>query len=101
MRQYGLNMITNLLPDPDSIKQNNEVAKAQLKKRLVTDATPGPGDYNPFKQPPIGDSLSPNDQSLEFKKAKEKNLLSKLGLQDNLLGKKGLAFNSTAPRFQA
>ena len=49
MRQYGLNMITNLLPDPDSIKQNNEVAKAQLKKRLVTDATPGPGDYNPLK----------------------------------------------------
>mmetsp|Transcript_16811 Transcript_16811/g.21275 ORF Transcript_16811/g.21275 Transcript_16811/m.21275 type:complete len:108 (+) Transcript_16811:1842-2165(+) len=27
-------------------------------------------------------------------------MLSKLGLQDNLLGKKGLAFNSTSPRFK-
>ena len=28
MRQYGLNMITNTLQDPDLIKSNNEVAKA-------------------------------------------------------------------------
>ena len=34
MHQYGLNMITNTLPDPDQLKTNNEVAKAQLKKRL-------------------------------------------------------------------
>ena len=35
MRQYGLNMITNTIQDPDQIKTNNEVTKAELKKRLT------------------------------------------------------------------
>lgn len=46
MRQYGLNMITNTLQDPDQMKANNEVAKAALKKRLVGTQGPGPGDYD-------------------------------------------------------
>ena len=54
MRQYGLNMITNTLQDPDQIKTNNEVAKAALKKRLETHHAPGPGEYDPVKKPPIG-----------------------------------------------
>ena len=37
-------MITNTLVDPDMLKINNEVAKAQLKKRLKTEP-PGPGAY--------------------------------------------------------
>ena len=37
-------MITNTLVDPDMLKINNEVAKAQLKKRLKTEP-PGPGSY--------------------------------------------------------
>ena len=39
---------------------------------------------------------------MELKKiaGKDRSLLQRLGLQDNLLGKKGLAFNSTSPRFQ-
>ena len=37
----------------------------------------------------------------ELKKGKDRNLLSKLGLNEALVGKKGMAFNSTAPRFQS
>ncbi len=92
------------MPDPDSIKQNNEVAKAQLKKRLVTNHSPGPGEYDPLKKPPIGNQspLGVSESGLDLKKigGKDRSLLQRLGLQDNLLGKKGLAFNSTSPRFQ-
>jgi len=49
MRQYGLNMITNTLPDPEKLKTNNEVAKAALKKRLQN-FSPGPGEYSLEKQ---------------------------------------------------
>ena len=94
-------MITNLMPDPDSLKQNNEVAKAELKKRLMSNMPPGPGEYDPKKNESFnafnGDKI---DAVSDFRKPKDKSLLSKIGLQDNLIGKKGLAFNSTSPRFQ-
>lgn len=32
---------------------------------------------------------------------KDKGLLSKLGLNENLISKKGTAFNSTSPRFKS
>ena len=59
-----------------------------------------------MKKPPIGAQKSPNSFTIEnlqeLKKGKDKNLLSKLGLNDSLVGgKKGMAFNSTAPRFQS
>ena len=90
-------MITNTLQDPDQIKTNNEVAKAALKKRLETHHAPGPGEYDPVKKPPIGALQSPNsftlDNIAELKKGKDKNLLSKLGLNEALVGgKKGTAF---------
>lgn len=98
-------MITNTLQDPDAIKSNNEVAKAALKRRLETHQSPGPGDYNPQKNLPLGQSHSPHNLTLdtlaELKKGKDRNLLSKLGLNENLVGKKGMAFNSAAPRFQS
>ena len=46
MHQYGLNMITNTLQDPEQIKTNNEVTKAELKKRLTSSSVPGPGEYD-------------------------------------------------------
>ena len=103
MRQYGLNMITNTIQDPEQMKSNNEVAKAQLKKRLIDDQPPGPGQYDPLKKPPLGGSPSPLslETIAELKRGKDKSLLSKLGIQENLLSKKGLAFNSTSPRFQS
>ena len=45
MRQYGLNMIAHTIQDPEHIRSNNEVAKAQLKARLKPDSVPGPGAY--------------------------------------------------------
>ena len=48
MQKYGINMITNTIQDPSNLKQNNEIAKAQLKKRLDT-FEPGPGSYDPIK----------------------------------------------------
>lgn len=56
MRQYGLNMISNTLPDPEQVKSSNEVAKAQIKKRLTADSVPGPGQYNPIAKTLIGGS---------------------------------------------
>jgi len=41
------------------------------------------------------------DQLAEIQKGKDKNLLSKLGIKDAMVGKKGMAFNSTSPRFQS
>ena len=82
LRQYGLNMITNTLQDPEQIKSNNEVAKAALKKRLITNEPPGPGQYNPVKQP-IGPHTSRNstlDNISDLRKVKDKSvLLGKLG----------------------
>ena len=96
MRQYGLNMITNTLQDPEQIKSNNEVAKAALKKRLTSHEPPDPGDYDPVKKAPIGASQTPNNLTLEtlaeLKRGKDKNMLSKLGINDSLVGKKGMAF---------
>jgi len=72
MRQYGLNMITNTLPDPDQMKSNNEVAKAQLKKRLNAEQSPGPGSYDPLMKPPLGaNSATPAPQLPEWKRAKD------------------------------
>ena len=106
MRQYGLNMITNTLDDPHQLKTNNEVAKASLKKRLQPSAYPGPGNYDPQKVPDIGHLPSNNSTSVEnaamLRKGHDKNLFSKLGINDNdMISKKGAAFNSTAPRFQS
>ena len=83
LRQYGLNMITNTLQDPEQIKSNNEVAKAALKKRLVSNQPPGPGQYDPVKQAIIG-SYSTRNSTLEnisdLRKVKDKSvLLGKLG----------------------
>ena len=41
-------MITNTIQDPENLKTNNEIAKAQLKKRFEK-SEPGPGTYNPDK----------------------------------------------------
>ena len=43
-------MITNTIVDPDMLKLNNEVAKAQLKKRLKQ-PSPGPGSYDTNQLP--------------------------------------------------
>ena len=99
-------MITNTIDDPHQLKTNNEVAKASLKKRLNPNIVPGPGNYNPQKVPDIGSIPSNNSTSVEnaamLRKAHDKNLFSKLGITDNdMIGKKGAAFNSTAPRFQS
>ena len=106
MRQYGLNMITNTLDDPHQLKTNNEVAKASLKKRLQPSDYPGPGNYDPQKVPDIGHLPSNNSTSVEnaamLRKGHDKNLFSKLGINDNdMISRKGAAFNSTAPRFQS
>ena len=75
-------MITNTLQDPEQIKSNNEVAKAALKKRLVTNLPPGPGQYDPVKQP-IGSYSARNatlDNISDLRKVKDKSvLLGKLG----------------------
>lgn len=95
-------MITHTLQDPEQYKSNNEVAKNALKKRLEDHSTPGPGEYDPQKVPPIGQTSSQYgiDNFDEVRKIKDKGLLSKLGLNENLIGKKGTAFNSTSPRFK-
>ena len=81
MRQYGLNMITNTLQDPDQIKSNNEVVKAELKRRLAANDVPGPGSYNPARKPPIGGPTPAFTPELIAEiKRKDKSLLSKLGL---------------------
>ena len=76
-------MITNTLQDPEQIKSNNEVAKAALKKRLITNEPPGPGQYDPLKHP-IGSYSTRNstlDNIADLRKVKDKSvLLSKLGL---------------------
>lgn len=46
-------MITANTVDPEMIKINNEVAKAQMKKRLKTEA-PGPGHYDTTRKSPFG-----------------------------------------------
>ena len=100
MRQYGLNMITNTLQDPEMIKSNNEVAKAQLKKRMLNNDAPGPGDYNPQAKPPIGGPISGiSPETIAELVKKDRHILSKLGITDSLSVQKGKAFNSAAPRF--
>ena len=43
-----MNILSQTLLDPDQLKSQNELAKAQLKKKLAG-PEPGPGSYNPIK----------------------------------------------------
>ena len=98
MRQYGLNMIANTIQDPENIRSNNEVAKAQLKARLKPDSIPGPGAYQPEKLPPIG-AASPRPAALEgpawVKTIVDSRVMSKLGRRDRNAPSKALAFDSS------
>ena len=95
-------MITNTLQDPHEIKTNNEVTKAQLKKRLTAEEIPGPGSY--LSQNGSGSNkisaIDGSEITEALKRGRDKSMLRNLGLNDSLVGKKGLAFNSTAPRFK-
>lgn len=85
------------------MKANNEVSKAALKKRLVGNSAPGPGEYDPQQSSSLGNiaaSQLPPEAIDELRRAKDKSLLKKLGISDSLLGKKGVAFSSTSPRFR-
>ena len=103
MRQYGLNMIAHTIQDPENIRSNNEVAKAQLKARLKPDSIPGPGAYQPEKLPPIG-AASPRPAALEgpawVKTIVDSRVMSKLGRRDRNAPSKALAFDSSSPRFK-
>ena len=89
--------------DPDMIKINNEVAKAQMKKRLKSEA-PGPGHYDTARKSPFGE----NGKKLEdlvasetkLKNSQSKSLLNKLGLPENFTGQKAAAFGGSSPRFK-
>lgn len=96
-------MITQNIVDPEMIKINNEVAKAQMKKRLKTEA-PGPGHYETSRKSPFG----ANGEKLEdlvasetkLKNSQSKGLLNKLGLPENFTGQKAAAFGGSSPRFK-
>ena len=96
-------MITANTVDPEMIKINNEVAKAQMKKRLKTEA-PGPGHYDLTRKGPFGKNNEKLDELVasetKLKNSQSKSLLNKLGLPENFTGQKAAAFGGSSPRFK-